>query len=136
VKCQGAKLVHKKKYGLYKPLPIPNGSLENISMDFMTCFPLWEEKDTILVLVDRFSKFVKFGPTKTTTTTIEIVTLFFNMWVRHHGMPKVIISDQDAKFTSKFWRLFMKWVGTKLKFNTTFHLQTNDQTKKDNEILN
>ncbi len=81
VKCQG--LVHKKKYGLYKPFPISNGSFENISMDFMTCFPLGEEKDTILVLVDRFSKFVKFGPTKTTTTTTKIVTLFFNMWVRH-----------------------------------------------------
>jgi hypothetical protein len=44
---------HKKKYGLYKPLPIPNCPFENISMDFMMCLPLWEEKDIILAMVDK-----------------------------------------------------------------------------------
>jgi hypothetical protein len=64
--------------------------------------PLWEKKDVILVVIDRFSKVAKFGPTKTTTTTVETTTLFFNMWVRHHGMPEVIISDQDVKFIVEF----------------------------------
>ncbi len=53
VKCQGMKSDHKKKYGLYKPLPIPNCPFENISMDFMMCLPLWEEKDIILAMVDK-----------------------------------------------------------------------------------
>lgn len=61
-----------------------------------------EEKDIILVVVDRFSKLAKFGTTKTTTTIVETTTLFFDMWVRHHGMPKVIVRDQNAKFTFKF----------------------------------
>lgn len=111
--------MHKKKYGLYKPFPILNGLFENIYMDFMMCLPLWEEKDVILVIVNRFSKLAKFGPTKTTTSTVETTTLFFDMWVRHYGMPKVIISDQDAKFTLEFWTFFMK-VGTKFRFNIAF----------------
>lgn len=45
MKCQGTKLVHKKKYGLYKSLPILDGPFENISMDFMTYLFLWEEKE-------------------------------------------------------------------------------------------
>lgn len=63
--------MHKKKYGLYYPFPIPDGPFENISMEFMMCLPLWENKDIILVVVDRFSKVVKFGPTKTTATISE-----------------------------------------------------------------
>jgi hypothetical protein len=53
MKCQGMNSVHKKKYELYKPLPIPNNLFENISMDFMTCLPSWEEKDIILTMVDK-----------------------------------------------------------------------------------
>lgn len=84
--------MHKKKYGLYKPLPIPDGPFESISMEFMMCVPLWEKKDVILVVVDRFSKVAKFGPTKT-AATITKTTLFFNMWIKHHGMLEVIVSD-------------------------------------------
>ncbi len=99
VKCQGTKSIHKKKYKLHKFMPIPNDPFESISMDFMTCLSLWGEKDFILMVVDRFSKLAKFGTTKTMATVIETTTLFFDMWVRHHGMSKVVVSDQDAKFT-------------------------------------
>jgi hypothetical protein len=51
-------------------------------------------------------------------------------------MPEVIVSDQDVKFTLEFWTLLMKKVGTKQKFNITFHPQTDGQTKKVNGILN
>jgi hypothetical protein len=83
-------------------------------MEFMMCLPLSEIKDIILLVVDSFSKVTKFGPTKTTTTIAETTTLFFNMWVKHHGMPKVIVSDRDAKFALEFWTFLMKKAKTKL----------------------
>ncbi len=55
--------------------------------------------------------------------------IFFDMCTRHNGMLKIIVNDYDAKFTYKIWTFLMKKVGTKLKFNMTFHLQTNGQTK-------
>lgn len=61
VKCEGMKSMHKKNYGLHKPLPILDGSFESNYMEFMMCFLLWEKKDVILMAVDRFSKLVKFG---------------------------------------------------------------------------
>jgi hypothetical protein len=105
-------------------------------MNFMMCLPLWEEKDIILVVVDRFSKLAKFGTTKTMTTMVEITTMFFDMWVYHHCMPKVIVSDRDAKFVLEFWTLFMKKVRTKFKFNMAFHPQIDGQCEKVNGILN
>jgi hypothetical protein len=83
-----------------------------------------------------FPKLVKFTLTQTNTMVTGMAKLFFNMWVQHHGMPKVIVSDRDVKFTSKFWMLLMKKMGTKLKCSTAFHLQTNGQTKRVSGILN
>jgi len=94
----------------------------------MMCLLLGEEKDVILVVVDRFSKLAMFGTTKTTATIVKTSTLFFDMWVRHHGMPEVIVSDRDAKFALEFRTLLMKKARTKLKFGTPCHLQTNGQT--------
>jgi hypothetical protein len=37
-KYQSTKSIHKKKFGLYRPFPIPLSPFENVSMNFMT-FP-------------------------------------------------------------------------------------------------
>jgi hypothetical protein len=63
VKCQSTKLVHKKKFKLYRPFPIPSSPFENVRMDFMTCLLEWEGIDAIFVVVDMFSKLVKFALT-------------------------------------------------------------------------
>jgi hypothetical protein len=80
----------------------------------------WQKKDTIMVVVDRFSKLAKFGPTKITTTMTK-TTKLFDMWVKHNSMLEVIMSDHDEKFTLEFEILLLKKVGTKLKFNIEIH---------------
>jgi hypothetical protein len=85
-KCQNTKSVHKKKFGLYRPLPIPLGPFESVSMDFMTCFPKRKGMDAIFVVVDMFLKLVKFAPTQTNTTVVGMAKLFFDMWVQHNNM--------------------------------------------------
>ncbi|MBW0582353.1 hypothetical protein O181_122068 [Austropuccinia psidii MF-1] len=56
--CSRNKNIHHKKFGLLKPLPIPNGPWIFLSMDFITQLPLSNSFDSILVIVDRFSKMV------------------------------------------------------------------------------
>jgi hypothetical protein len=36
-------------------------------------------------------------PTKSITTTLNSKKLFFDMWVKHHGMPQFIVNDRDVK---------------------------------------
>jgi hypothetical protein len=71
-------------------------------MDFMTKFLEWNGKNTILIIVNQFFKLVKMVPTKTIATTSDSMRLLFDMWVRHHGMPHIIVNEKDAKFMVGF----------------------------------
>ena len=105
-------------------------------MDFITTLPESQGYDAIFVMVDQFNKLAHMVLTMGTATTLETAKLFLNAWWRHHGLPTVILSDRDPKFTSAFWRHFFRKVGTKLTFSTTFHPQTDGQTEQVNGVLN
>ncbi len=62
--CQQNKTLNKKRAGLLQPLPIPEGSWESGSMDFMVSLPPSRGFDAIMVVVDRFSKLAHFILTK------------------------------------------------------------------------
>ena len=73
-------------------------------MDFITILPKVAQKfDSIFVVVDWLTKVAHLIPIKTTTSTSDIAQLFVKEIVRLHGIRARIISDRDAKFTSKFW---------------------------------
>jgi hypothetical protein len=50
--CQQNQTLNKKQVGLLQPLPIPEGSWENVSMDFMVSLPPSKGFDAIMVVVD------------------------------------------------------------------------------------
>ena len=59
----------------------------------------------------------------------RLAKLYVNEIVRLHGVPESIVSDRDPRFTSKFWVSLQKALGSKTHFNTTFHPQTDGQSK-------
>jgi hypothetical protein len=66
------------------------------------------QHDAIMVVVDKLSKETHFIPIKSTYKEIDVVDIFIREIFRLHGMPKTIISDQDVKFTSNFWKVYLQ----------------------------
>nr|GFD32497.1 retrotransposon protein, putative, Ty3-gypsy subclass [Tanacetum cinerariifolium] len=57
----------------------------------------------------------------------RLAEIFQQEIVRLHGTPSTIVSDRDPRFASRFWKGLQKAWGTRLKFSTTFHPQTDGQ---------
>jgi hypothetical protein len=91
--CQQNRVFNKKQARLLRPLLIPEGPWESVSMDFMVSLPPSRSFDVIMVVVDRFSKMAHFIPTKESAMAQETGRLFFTNMFKHHGLPKDIVSD-------------------------------------------
>ncbi|KAL4039222.1 hypothetical protein IC575_002871 [Cucumis melo] len=134
--CQQVKAPRQKPAGLLQPLSIPEWKWENVSMDFITGLSRTLRGFTVIwVVVDRLTKSAHFVPGKSTYTASKWAQLYMSEIVRLHGVPVSIVSDRDARFTSKFWKGLQTAMVTRLDFSTAFHPQTDGQTERLNQVL-
>jgi hypothetical protein len=110
-------------------------------LDFITKLPKSKEPltgisyDSILVIVDRLTKYTHLVPYKEASTAEELAYTFMKTIIAQHGTPDEIISDRDKLFTSQFWQSLMDLLGSKHKLSTSYHPQTDGQTERTNQTI-
>ena len=129
------------KYGYLQKIKLPDIPWASLTMDFMTSLPPSEEPstkeiyDSILVVVDRYTKYMTILPFNKKYDATQLAYIFIDRIVRIRGFPKEVISDRDKLFRSAYWKTIAAENGVKSKLSTAYHPETDGQTERANRTI-
>jgi hypothetical protein len=133
--CNQTKVQWRRPIGELHPLETPEALWDIISVDFIVELPESHGYDAIMNVVDSVTKCAHFIPTHTTINAKGAALLFLKEVWKHHGMPRVVVSDRGPQFIAEFTRELYKLLGIKLAISTAYHPQTDGQTEHVNQVL-
>ncbi|XP_039032144.1 uncharacterized protein LOC120167102 [Hibiscus syriacus] len=116
--CQRMKSVSLAPARLLQPLLIPDRVCEDISLDFIRGLLKSNGKETLLVVVDRLTKYSNF---------FALSKHFDNKYI-----AKIMV---QGIFVSELWTEITQLQGTELCFSSAYHPQTDGQTEALNRCL-
>jgi hypothetical protein len=137
--CKRSKPSNQRPYGLLNPLDVPFKPWESIGINFVGPLPLSKNRDgeynSITVMIDRLTGMVHLVLGRVDYSAKEIAELVFAEVYKHHGLPKSIISDRDALFTSTFWTCLKQLIGIRQCLSSAYHPQTDGSTERANRTI-
>nr|GEU45682.1 hypothetical protein [Tanacetum cinerariifolium] len=80
------------------------------------------DQDTIWVIMDRLTKSAHFLPMREDDTLEKLTRQYFKEVVLRHGVPVLIISDRDRRFTSHFWKSLNKVLEQLSRVHSMFYV--------------
>jgi hypothetical protein len=82
-----------------------------------------------MVIVDRLTKYAHFCALSHPFKASTFATTFMETVQKLHGSPKSIVSDRDPIFIGHFWTTLFSCLGTQLAHSSSYHPQSDGQTK-------
>ena len=120
-KCQQNKVQHQRKSEELHSLNIPQGLWQEISIDVIGPLHKSNGMDTIIVIVDRFTKMIRLKVTMTNISLEGIAKIYRDEIWKLHGIPRKILSDRGPQFMSKFMGELTKALGTTKQLSMAYH---------------
>ena len=133
--CSQCKTPKALPAGKLMPLPVPLRPWSHIAIDFVTDLPESLGFTTILTVVDRFSRGVRFIPFPTIPSAFQTAETLFQQVFRYFGIPEDIVSDRGPQFTSQVWAAFFEHLGVSVSLTSGYHPQANGQCERVNQEL-
>jgi hypothetical protein len=90
--------------------------------------------DLLPFSVHPFSKYFHLSIPLTQSSNTTTTNLVVTVW-KHHGTPRVVVSDRGPQFVAAFTRELYKLLGIKLAMSTAYHPQTDGQMECVNQVL-
>ena len=91
--------------------------------------------DTIMIIIDQFTKIIRLKATTTNISSEEIAKIYKdNIW-KLHRIPRKVLSNRELQFASKFMEELIKALETKRQLSIAYHSQTDGQTERINQEI-
>ena len=138
--CLASKTLQYKPYGDLQFLSVFIHYWKDLSIDFVTGLPIltdWkgDSYNSILVIVNRLTKMVYYKPVKVIIDAPGLAKVIIDVVVRYHGFSDSIVTDRGFFFTSRLWSLLCYFLSIKRRLSTTFYLQIDGQTERQNSTM-
>jgi hypothetical protein len=110
------------------------GPFEKWALDFVGLInPLSKKKRYILVCTDYVTKWVEAKDLPKETKAV--VDFLFEDIFFHFGVPREIVTDHRAQFTSKLVQSIIQWYQIKHQKSSLYHPQANGKVESTNKVL-
>ncbi|KAF8748607.1 hypothetical protein RHS01_10693 [Rhizoctonia solani] len=130
--CETCQQIRKPKYASIPPQPLelPSRPWQHISYNMIVDLPKDGAYNSILVIVDSFTKYVILVECSKKLKAPELADLFLQHVWKKYGMPEKTISDRGRVFNNKFLKALYKQLGIDPHFSSAYHPQSNGQTER------
>lgn len=131
--CQKSKVSRHNKSSIGQ-FPLVTRRFAEIHIDIVGPLPPSNGQRYLLTCVDRFSRWMEAFPMSNSTSD-TICETFMNGWVSRFGSPDIIHTDRGRQFTSNNFRCLTQFLGSKIKFSTSYHPQSNGLVERFHRTL-
>lgn len=123
-------------FGELQPIACPPTIFHTLNMDMIVKLPVTKAGfDSILTVVDRFSKAIRLLPGRENYSAIEWAEVFFAQVYTKWGLPKAIITDRGSQFGNRFWKALFDKLNCSLLTTTAYHPQGDGAAERANQTV-
>ena len=126
----------------YRQRHLPKGTIESsrpwdvVSIDIIGPFPYDDKsKRFIVTMMDVYTRYIKAMPVGNHTAQTVSKCLYEHV-VAYFGVPRSILSDRGAEFTSCVWESLTQILGSKIKMASPYYPQGNAVIERSHRTLN
>ncbi|QRW23266.1 Retrotransposable element Tf2 protein [Rhizoctonia solani] len=135
--CEICQRIWKPKYASIPPQPLelPSRPWQHVSYNMIVDLPKDGNCDSILVIVDSFTKYVILVECSKKLKAPELADLFLRHVWKRYGMPEKTISDCGRVFNNKFLKALYQRLGIDPHFSLAYHPQSDRQIERVNPTV-
>ena len=139
IHCSKCQMNQTKRHSIYDELnSIVSSTISfyTIVMNFIITLSFNRKFDVLLIIICKFSKKILLIVDHNTWNVVEWTNKIIVVLINHDwNISRITMFDRNLKFMFVFWKTIFIKIDTNILISTTWHFQTNEQSKRTNQII-